>query len=377
MLLQMARTAIRGASKAARGFNAQAFLGAAGAAKRIVEYRRGERVFTQGAACDHVMYIQAGAVRLSVSSKTGREAVVGVLGRGDFFGEGCLAGQTVRSGSATAVVPSVILLVGKARMLRLLQDQRAMSDRFISHILARHIRIEEDLTVQLFNSNEKRLARALLLLARYGKQDKPIRLLPKVSQAALAEMAGTTRAGEVLPEQVQEARVHRRQRRSHDQLLAPERRAAGLASRVRSLSLSLACGHSARRFRGLAWKTATAYDRLSVGSAFASGFLATPTAVSALYRMCPTVPVAWPLRHVLKPTAPTLIVSTAITANVWNDSVLGTAISHTIAASGSIIATTPTVPYRIKSCFILTLFRDVDSSSGDLRPAFSKPDPRV
>ena len=117
------------------------------------------------------MYIQTGGVKLSVLSKTGREAVVGMLGPGDFFGEGCLAGQPVRMGSATAITPSVILLVGKEQMVRLLHQQHAMSDRFIAHMLARNIRIEEDLIDQLFNSSEKRLARALLLLARYGKQD--------------------------------------------------------------------------------------------------------------------------------------------------------------------------------------------------------------
>ncbi len=117
-----------------------------------------------------------------------------MLGPGDFFGEGCLAGQVVRMGSATAITPSVILLVGKAKMVRLLHQQHAMSDRFISHRLSRHVRIEEDLIDQLFNSSEKRLARALLLLARYGQQDKPVRAVSKIPQETLAEMIGTTRA---------------------------------------------------------------------------------------------------------------------------------------------------------------------------------------
>jgi CRP-like cAMP-binding protein len=175
-------------------FNAQAFLDSAGIAKTIAEYGREETIFTQGDVCKHVMYIQTGGVKLSVLSENGREAVVAMLGPGDFFGEGCLAGQPIRIGSATAITPSVILLIDKAKMVRLLHKQHAMSDRFISHMLSRNIRIEEDLIDQLFNSSEKRLARALLLLARYGKQDKPVRVVPKVSQATLAEMVGTTRS---------------------------------------------------------------------------------------------------------------------------------------------------------------------------------------
>ena len=175
-------------------FNAQAFLDSAGIAKTVVKYGRGEAIFGQGDPCAHVLYIQFGGVKLSVLSKTGREAVVAMLGPGDFFGEGCLAGQPYRMGSATAIAPSAILRVEKQKMVRLLHRQHAMSDRFIAHMLARNIRIEEDLIDQLFNSSEKRLARALLLLARYGKQDKPIRVVPKVSQETLAEMIGTTRS---------------------------------------------------------------------------------------------------------------------------------------------------------------------------------------
>lgn len=175
-------------------FNAQVFLDSAGVAKRIVEYGRNESIFTQGEACTDVLYIQTGGVKLSVLSKTGREAVVAMLGPGDFFGEGCLAGQPVRIGSATAITPSVILLVAKAKMVRLLHKQHDMSDRFITHMLARNIRIEEDLVDQLFNSSEKRLARTLLLLARYGNQDAPPRAVPKVSQDTLAKIVGTTRS---------------------------------------------------------------------------------------------------------------------------------------------------------------------------------------
>jgi len=175
-------------------FNAQAFLDSAGISRKIVEYRSGDVVFTQGDLCEHVLYIQQGSVKLSVLSKTGREAVVAMLGLGEFFGEGCLAGQPVRMGSATATTDSTILLVDKDEMVELLHKQHALSDRFIAHMLARNIRIEEDLVDQLFNSSEKRLARTLLLLARYGKHDKPVRAVPLISQETLAEMVGTTRS---------------------------------------------------------------------------------------------------------------------------------------------------------------------------------------
>src|ERR1700716_2759496 len=140
------------------------------------------------------MYIQTGAVKLSVVSNTGREAVVAMLGTGDFFGEGCLAGQPVRMGSATAITDSTILVVKKKSMVALLHKQHTLSDRFIAHMLARNIRIEEDLVDQLFNSCEKRLAGTLLLLARVGEKDNPQRMLPKLSQEVLAEMIGTTRS---------------------------------------------------------------------------------------------------------------------------------------------------------------------------------------
>jgi CRP/FNR family transcriptional regulator, cyclic AMP receptor protein len=140
------------------------------------------------------MYLQEGGVQLSVVNEVGKEAVVAMLGPGDFFGEGCLAGQSVRMGTATAITPSTVLIVEKSEMFKVLHQQHTLSDRFISFMLARNIRIEEDLIDQLFNSSEKRLARTLLLLARYGKEDKPQGLLPKVSQEMLAEMVGTTRS---------------------------------------------------------------------------------------------------------------------------------------------------------------------------------------
>ena len=181
-------------SKKSVTFDVQAFLDSAGIAKKIVNFRRGETIFTQGDPCEHVLYIQKGNVKLSVLSKAGREAVVAMLGADEFFGEGCLAGQPVRMGTAKATADSSILLIDKERMVRLLHEQHALSDRFIAHMLARNIRVEEDLIDQLFNSSEKRLARTLLLLARYGKHDKPVRLVPAISQETLAEMVGTTRS---------------------------------------------------------------------------------------------------------------------------------------------------------------------------------------
>jgi CRP/FNR family cyclic AMP-dependent transcriptional regulator len=175
-------------------FDVQAFLDTAGVARSIVQYARGDVIFTQGDLSKHVLYIQSGGVKLSVLSKTGREAVVAMLAPGDFFGEGCLAGQRVRMGSATALAPTAVLRVGRLQMVKLLHKQHELSDRFISHMLARNIRIEEDLIDQLFNSAEKRLARTLLLLARYGKQDHPITVVPRISQETLAEMIGTTRS---------------------------------------------------------------------------------------------------------------------------------------------------------------------------------------
>jgi CRP/FNR family transcriptional regulator, cyclic AMP receptor protein len=175
-------------------FDVQAFLDTAGVARSIVQYARGDVIFTQGDLSKHVLYIQSGGVKLSVLSKTGREAVVAMLGPGDFFGEGCLAGQRVRMGSATALAATAILRVGRLQMVKLLHKQHDLSDRFIAHMLARNIRIEEDLIDQLFNSAEKRLARTLLLLARYGKQDHPITVVPRISQETLAEMIGTTRS---------------------------------------------------------------------------------------------------------------------------------------------------------------------------------------
>ena len=179
--------------KVQRGFEAEKYLESAGPARKVVQYRKGEVVFAQGEAGDDVRYIQQGAIKLSVLSRIGKEAVVAMLGPGDFFGEGALAGQAVRIGSATAVVATRVLIIDKETMARLLHDEPAFSDRFISYMLTRNMRIEADLVDQLFNSSEKRLARTLLLLARYG-QANPQRTLPKVSQETLAEMIGATRS---------------------------------------------------------------------------------------------------------------------------------------------------------------------------------------
>jgi CRP/FNR family cyclic AMP-dependent transcriptional regulator len=175
-------------------FEAQAFLDSVDITKKIAEFRRSAVIFAQGDPCDSVMYLQQGAVRLSVLSHAGKEAIVAMLGPGDFLGEGALAGQPVRMGTATAIAASTVLIVPKQQMIRLLHEEPEFSDRFIQYMLSRNLRIEEDLVDQLFNSSEKRLARTLLLLARYGKEDKPQRVLPKLSQEVLAEMIGTTRS---------------------------------------------------------------------------------------------------------------------------------------------------------------------------------------
>jgi len=175
-------------------FDAQAFLDSTGAAREVVAFRRSELIFAQGDAGDSLFYIQAGGVKLSAVSTSGREAVVAMLGPGDFFGEGGLAGQSVRRTTATALTHTDVLVIGKVEMMRVLRAEHALSDRFIAYMLSRNIRLEEDLLDQLFDSTERGIARALLLLARYGTKDRPERILPKVSAAALAGMVGATPA---------------------------------------------------------------------------------------------------------------------------------------------------------------------------------------
>ena len=174
-------------------FDAQAFLDSAGLSRKVRQFKRAEVVFSQGAAAESVMYIQDGGVKITAVSASGKEAIIAILGPGEFFGEGCLAGQTLRMGNATAITASTVLVIDKKEMQHVLHEQHDLSDLFINFVLTRNIRVEEDLVDQLFNSTEKRLARTLLLLARYGKQDHPQRVLPKVSQETLAEMIGTTR----------------------------------------------------------------------------------------------------------------------------------------------------------------------------------------
>jgi CRP/FNR family cyclic AMP-dependent transcriptional regulator len=176
------------------GFDVQGFLDTTGIARKVEEFKKKEVIFSQGDPAKNVLYIQKGGVRLSVVNETGKEAVVAILGPGDFFGEGCLAGQPIRIGTATAIAPTAILVIEKKEMMRVLHAEHEFSDRFITHMLSRNIRVEEDLVDQLFNSSEKRLARTLLLLARYGTNDKPQMVLPKISQEMLAEMVGTTRS---------------------------------------------------------------------------------------------------------------------------------------------------------------------------------------
>ena len=186
----------KGVSRSAQplpAFDLHTFLDSAGIARKISKYRRSAVIFSQGDPAADVFYIQEGSVKLSVLSRTGKEAVVGIFGPGDFFGEGCLAGQPRRMATASAMSASAVLVIEKPEMLEMLHTQPSLAERFLSHMLTRNIRIEEDLVDQLFNSSEKRLARALLLLARYGKEDQPLRV-PKLSQETLAEIVGTTRS---------------------------------------------------------------------------------------------------------------------------------------------------------------------------------------
>jgi CRP-like cAMP-binding protein len=175
-------------------FDVKSFLDSIGLGRKVGKFQRKETVFAQGDSAKSVMYIQEGGVKLTVVNESGKEAVVAILGPGDFFGEGCLAGQLICMATATAIAPTTVLVIEKSEMNRVLHGEHEFSDRFIAYMLARNIRVEEDLIDQLFNSTEKRLARTLLLLARYGAQGNPQKVLAKVSQETLAEMIGTTRS---------------------------------------------------------------------------------------------------------------------------------------------------------------------------------------
>src|ERR1700693_3581399 len=190
----MVRRPSQKANSKSRAFDVKLFLDSAGLGRKVGKFRGKETVFAQGDPAKNVMYIQEGGVKLTVVNEVGREAVVAILGPGDFFGEGCLAGQSRCMATATTVAPTTVLVIEKDEMIRALHEEHEFSDRFIAHMLGRNIRVEEDLIDQLFNSSEKRLARTLLLLARDAKQDEPQMMLPKVSQEMLAEMIGTTRS---------------------------------------------------------------------------------------------------------------------------------------------------------------------------------------
>ena len=179
--------------KKGRIFDPQVFLETVGLKRSITQCPPNHKIFSQGDPSDAVFYIQKGRVKLTTLSKHGKEAVIAILGARDFLGEACLMGQLVRVASATAIVPSAVLRIEKGEMLRVLQKERALSGFFISYLLSRNLRIEEDLVDQLFNSTEKRLARTLLLLARYGKEGKPETVVPEINQETLAEMIGVTR----------------------------------------------------------------------------------------------------------------------------------------------------------------------------------------
>jgi len=175
-------------------FDPQVFLATVGAARTITECPKDYKIFSQGDPADAVFYIQQGRVKLKVKSKQGKEAVIAILGVGDFLGEACLIGQTVCLVTATVIVPSFILRIEKSEMLRVLHEERRFSDFFVPYVLSRNVRTQEDLVDQLFNSSEQRLARTLLLLAHYGKEGAPENVVPEINQETLAGMVGTTRS---------------------------------------------------------------------------------------------------------------------------------------------------------------------------------------
>jgi CRP/FNR family transcriptional regulator, cyclic AMP receptor protein len=175
-------------------FNVQLFLGSAGLGRSVAKFRRKQAIFSQGDPAKNIMYIQEGSVKLAVVNAAGKEAVVAILGPGDFLGEGCLIDQSLCIATATAIAPTTVMVIEKQDMIRALHKEHVFSDRFIAYMLARNTQVEENLVDQLFNSSEKRLARTLLLLARYGAPGHSPKMLPKLSQEMLAEMIGTTRS---------------------------------------------------------------------------------------------------------------------------------------------------------------------------------------
>lgn len=175
-------------------FDPAKYLAAAGVGKKVVAYGKGQTIFSQGEPSHSAMYVQRGGVKLTVISSQGKEAVIGLLTAGEFFGEGCIAGQPLRTVTATATESTSVLVIGKKELIRVIHEEPEFSDRFVLHMLRRNVRIEEDLADQLFNSSEKRLARTLMLVARYGKEDQSEKVVAKISQETLAEMVGTTRS---------------------------------------------------------------------------------------------------------------------------------------------------------------------------------------
>ena len=182
-------------AKENHSFQVQRYLDTAGVARNIAEFLKGSTIFRQGDPCNTVLYVQEGAVKLTVINESGKEAVIALLGAGDFLGEGCISGGSpVRLATATAMAPTTALVIEKQEMIRVLHEEKEFADRFISYMIKRNVKIEADLVDQLFNSSEKRLARALLMLARYGKEGRPETIVAKISQETLAELVGTTRS---------------------------------------------------------------------------------------------------------------------------------------------------------------------------------------
>jgi CRP/FNR family cyclic AMP-dependent transcriptional regulator len=180
--------------KKTQSFDVQEYLSHAGVSRRVVKFRKAQVLFSQDDTCDNVLYIHSGHVKLTIVNPQGKEAVIALLGPGDFLGEGCILGNPVRMATATAMAPVEATLIEKAEMISVLHDQQAFADKFMYYMLERNIKIEADLVDQLFNSSEKRLARALLILARYGKEGAPDTMVAKISQETLAELVGTTRS---------------------------------------------------------------------------------------------------------------------------------------------------------------------------------------
>jgi len=198
------------ASKKLSKFDTKTFLSTINGGRKIVVFSKKQAIFAQGDSADAVFYIKEGRIRLTIVSKSGKEATLGILNEGDFIGEGCLTGQTRRLFSATAMTDCTVMRIDKKSMMDVLHREQTFSDMFVAYLLTRNIRYEEDLVDQLFNSSEKRLARILLLLAHFGKEGKQETVIPKMSQEMLAEMIGTARSrGQFFPEQVQEIGIHR------------------------------------------------------------------------------------------------------------------------------------------------------------------------